>query len=66
MRQYRVSVKLPYDSVELIYVFVASGMVDLFEQVDNLMSATCDEYDIVSVRRCSEKVGIYVDYLYLN
>ncbi len=66
MRQYMVSVKLPYDSVELMYVFVASGMVDLFDQIYGLMSATCDDYDIVSVRRCSEKVAIHVDYLYLN
>jgi hypothetical protein len=41
-------------------------MVDLFNQIQDFMSSTCDEYDIVSVRRCSDKVGICVDYLYLN
>lgn len=63
MKQYRITIKLPWDTVEMIGTFEATGIPDLLHAVRSFYQS---EYKITNVRRCSRKVVINIDDIYLN
>ena len=67
MKQYRITIKLPWDTVEIIGTFEATGIPDLLHAVKSFyLSHDESEYKITNVRRCSRKVVINIDDIYLN
>jgi hypothetical protein len=68
MKQYRVTARLPWDSLEIIEVFQADGIPDLLRVVQEFFRMHFDEceYKIVCIRHCNRKVVIAVEDIYLN
>lgn len=68
MNQYRVTVAMPWDTVEIVEVFKANDIPDLLREVREFFRmhfSQCD-YKITNVRRCNKKVVILFDDIYLN
>ena len=68
MKQYRVTIRLPWDSLLMVQVFEACGIPELVRQIDRYMVLHFDEcnYRVVNVRHCNRKVVINLDDIYLN
>lgn len=68
MKQYRVTARLPWDSLEIVEIFQADGIADLLRVVKQFFTTHFDEceYKIVNIRHCSRKVVIAVEDIYLN
>jgi hypothetical protein len=68
MNQYRIFVRLPWDTVALTQVVQADNIPDVMDKVQQYFgSCLCEfEYKIVCLRRCSKKVTISIDDIYLN
>lgn len=68
MKQYRVTAKMPWDTVEMVCVFSAPTIPELIREIAEYFSMHYneDDYRITNVRRCNSKVVILFDDIYLN
>ena len=68
MKQYRISIRLPYDPVDMMQVFEVVNMADLYRQIDNFVRMHFDgtEYEIVGASRCDDRIAIMVEDVMLN
>lgn len=68
MKQYRVTVRLPWDSLDMVETFQADGITDLLRVVSQFFKDHFDDvtYRIVCIRHCSSKVVVAIEDIYLN